>query len=252
VPSIFDSATLWLAVISYTLQLYFDFSGYSDMAIGCAAMFGYDFKRNFDMPFAAGSIQDFWRRWHISLSTWFRDYLYIPLGGNRKGKVRTGINKSIVFLCTGLWHGANWTFICWGVIHGIFMLLETYKVIQPDRWKIKPLRYIYTMSVVVIAFTIFRASSMSAALEILKGLIVFRDGVSQPFTWTFVAILLLAAAMVVIRLRNKEPINGSRMRGFYPNLNLDRFVSLLAIWLTVLAIISFANMGATGFIYAQF
>ncbi len=110
-----NSPLAWLGAVTYMLQIYYDFSGYSDMAIGLGRMFGFEFKENFNYPYTALNVQDFWRRWHISMSTWFKEYLYIPLGGNRKGKARTAINKIIVFFCTGLWHGANWTFVVWGL-----------------------------------------------------------------------------------------------------------------------------------------
>lgn len=122
--SVLDSRVAWLAAVCYLLQIYFDFSGYSDMAIGLGLCFGFHFKENFNYPYISASIQEFWRRWHISLSTWFREYLYIPLGGNRKGKAKTYRNKLIVFFCTGLWHGANWTFIVWGLWHGFFIVAE--------------------------------------------------------------------------------------------------------------------------------
>lgn len=114
----------WIAAIAYMLQIYFDSSGYSDMAIGLGHMFGFRFLENFRYPYISANIQEFWRRWHISLSTWFKEYLYIPLGGNRKGKARTCLNKMIVFFSTGLWHGANWTFVLWGLWHGVFLLFE--------------------------------------------------------------------------------------------------------------------------------
>ncbi|MCD7884370.1 MAG: MBOAT family protein [Lachnospiraceae bacterium] len=123
----------WVGAIAYMLQIYFDFGGYSDMAIGLGAMFGFHFKENFRYPYAASSMKEFWRRWHISLSTWFREYLYIPLGGNRKGKLRTGINKVIVFACTGIWHGAKLTFLFWGLYHGFFLLLEEWLPMLKDR-----------------------------------------------------------------------------------------------------------------------
>ena len=121
-----NAAGAWLGAVSYMLQIYFDFSGYSDMAIGLGWMFGFHFKENFNYPYISGSIRDFWRRWHISLSGWFLEYLYIPLGGNRKGKFRTVVNKMIVFLCTGIWHGAAVNFLFWGVYHGCFLMLEEY------------------------------------------------------------------------------------------------------------------------------
>lgn len=114
----------WLGAIAYSLQIYFDFSGYSDMAIGLGRIFGFHFPENFNFPYISKSITEFWRRWHISLGSWFRDYVYIPLGGNRKGKLRTYINLGLVFLVTGMWHGANWTFILWGIWHGLFVIVE--------------------------------------------------------------------------------------------------------------------------------
>jgi alginate O-acetyltransferase complex protein AlgI len=118
------AADAWLYLVSYTLQIYFDFSGYSDMAIGLARLFGFRFPENFNYPYTARSVQEFWRRWHISLSTWFRDYVYVPLGGNRRGQLRTLCNLWIVFLMAGLWHGAHWKFVAWGAIHGLFLTLE--------------------------------------------------------------------------------------------------------------------------------
>ena len=120
------TAPAWIGALCYTLQIFFDFSGYSDMAIGLGCIFGFDFKENFNYPFISSSIQEFWRRWHISLSTWFKEYVYIPLGGNRKGKLRTDFNKLFVFFLTGLWHGANFTFIVWGLIHGVCQFLENH------------------------------------------------------------------------------------------------------------------------------
>ena len=142
-----DIRTAWLAAVSYSLQLYFDFSGYSDMAVGLGQLFGVRLPENFRHPYRAGSITDFWRRWHISLSAWFRDYLYIPLGGNRRGRRRTLCNKAIVFLATGLWHGANWTFLLWGAWHGLFSILETGRV-DPSR---KPRWYGHLYALLVVA-----------------------------------------------------------------------------------------------------
>ncbi len=152
----------WLGALSYLFQIYFDFSGYSDMAIGLGKMFGFEFKENFNYPYISSSMQDFWRRWHISVSTWFKEYLYIPLGGNRKGKFRTAINKLIVFFCTGLWHGASLNFIVWGLINGGFMMLESYRIFNTEKW-LKPLRHVYTMLVVTTAFVFFRAETISTA-----------------------------------------------------------------------------------------
>lgn len=152
----------WLGAVCYTLQIYFDFSGYSDMAIGLARMFGFHFHENFNFPYKATSVTDFWRRWHISLSSWFRDYVYIPLGGNRASKVRTYCNLVIVFLLCGLWHGANWTFLIWGAWHGLFLVIERMgfeAVISKHRLTAR----IWTMLVAVLGWVIFRAESLGQA-----------------------------------------------------------------------------------------
>lgn len=156
----------WLGAVSYLFQIYFDFSGYSDMAIGLGKMFGFTFRENFNYPYVSSSMQKFWRRWHISVSTWFKEYLYFPLGGNRKGKLRTALNKLAVFFCTGLWHGASLNFIVWGLLNGGFMMLESYKIINTEKW-FKPLRHIYTMLVVVLAFVFFRADTLTDACRFI-------------------------------------------------------------------------------------
>lgn len=156
----------WLGAVSYMLQIYFDFSGYSDMAIGLGAMFGFEFKENFNYPYISGSMQEFWKRWHISVSTWFKEYLYIPLGGNRKGSVRTALNKLFVFFCTGLWHGASLNFIVWGLINGVFMMLESYKIINTEKL-FRPFRHIYTLLVTVTAFVFFRADNITSACRFI-------------------------------------------------------------------------------------
>lgn len=151
----------WIAAIAYMPQIYFDFSGYSDMAIGLGHMFGFRFLENFRYPYISSNIQEFWRRWHISLSTWFKEYLYIPLGGNRKGKARTCLNKMIVFFSTGLWHGANWTFVLWGLWHGVFLLFEQ---VCPVKKLPKVLAHIYALLVVCVGFVMFRADTFGQGM----------------------------------------------------------------------------------------
>ena len=159
----------WIGALAYILQLYFDFSGYSDMALGLARMFGFSFKENFNYPYIASSVSAFWRRWHISLSTWFKEYVYIPLGGNRKGGFRTAVNKVTVFFLAGLWHGAQWTFVVWGLVHGAFLLFELY--FKPferlERSKIKWIGHIYTIVMVTLAFVLFRSESFMQALAFI-------------------------------------------------------------------------------------
>lgn len=157
----------WLGAIAYTLQIYFDFSGYSDMAIGLGKMFGFSINENFNYPYIADSVTDFWRRWHISLSTWFRDYVYIPLGGNRVSKCRWILNLFIVWLLTGIWHGANWTFILWGMIYFVFLLFEKTTGFQK---KIGFLSHVYTGMIVIITWVVFRAENVSSALLYIKNM----------------------------------------------------------------------------------
>lgn len=177
--SILDSRAAWLGAVCYLMQIYFDFSGYSDMAIGLGLCFGFHFRENFNYPYISSSIKEFWRRWHISLSTWFREYLYIPLGGNRKGTAKTYRNKLIVFFFTGLWHGANWTFIVWGLWHGFFIVAEDLvaKLTGKDRHSRNSKRRaagiakrLYTLLVVLIGFVIFRADTMSQAVAMVAAM----------------------------------------------------------------------------------
>lgn len=177
--------TAWTVAICYCLQIYFDFSGYSDMAIGLGRMFGFHFLENFYYPYISASIQEFWRRWHISLSTWFKEYLYIPLGGNRKGEVRTIVNKMIVFTATGIWHGANWTFLVWGLFHGLFVTLE-YKKLIPLKNKV--FAHIYTLLVVICGFVIFRADTIGQAGHIIASMFTgFRMDAAEWVVWAKLA-----------------------------------------------------------------
>ena len=171
------AALAWFAIVCYTLQIYFDFSGYSDMAIGLGKMFGFTFIENFNFPYIAQSIRDFWRRWHISLSTWFRDYLYIPLGGNHGATWRTHLNLLMVFFLCGLWHGASWTFVIWGLYHGVFLILERTRFgVWLAHWP-RPLRHGYTLLVVMVGLVIFRADTFSHAGSILASMAGFATAV---------------------------------------------------------------------------
>ena len=178
VPSDLSGMAAWLGIISYSFQIYFDFSGYSDMAIGLARMFGFIIPENFNLPYIARSIKDFWRRWHISLSTFFRDYLYIPLGGNRIGNVRTYVNLFIVFFLTGLWHGASWNFVAWGMVHGLFLVFE--RIFRESRlsrvWK--PIQHAYTLFIVIIAWVLFRSVDFSYAWGYYHAMFTFNPEIN--------------------------------------------------------------------------
>lgn len=167
----YSTGTAWIGIIAYTLQIYFDFSGYSDMAIGLGKMVGFDFKENFNYPYSARSVQDFWRRWHISLSSWFRDYLYIPLGGNRGTKWQTYRNLLIVFFMTGLWHGASWNFVIWGLYHGLFLLAERAGLGKKIERAPGILAHLYTLLIVMIGWVFFRADNLSEAVLYLKKMV---------------------------------------------------------------------------------
>ena len=163
-----STSMAWLGAIAYTFQIYFDFSGYSDMAIGLGRMFGFEILENFNFPYISKSIREFWRRWHISLSNWFRDYLYIPLGGNRKSQGRVYVNLLIVFFLTGFWHGAAWNFVIWGLFHGFFLVIERvgFEKILRKMWT--PFQHVYVLIVVVFGWVFFRAENIQYGFEFIK------------------------------------------------------------------------------------
>lgn len=189
-----DAFTAWIGIIAYTLQIYFDFSGYSDMAIGLGRMFGFKFLENFNFPYISSSIQEFWRRWHISLSTWFRDYLYIPLGGNRLGVSRTYLNLGIVFFLTGLWHGASWSFVVWGLFHGTFLIIERLGFNQVLS-KNKVLGHIYTLLVVMIAWVFFRIENIGDAIAYIQLMFTGNSNVNLNFMPTYEQWLFMGVGL---------------------------------------------------------
>ena len=173
----------WAGAICYTLQIYYDFSGYSDMAIGLGCMFGFTFPENFNYPYVSRSIQEFWRRWHITLSTWFRDYLYIPLGGNRLGLIRTSFNLMLVFMLCGFWHGASWVFLFWGIYHGIFLIIER---LFPNFPSCLPvfLQHSYALLVVILGWVLFSAHNVQHALGYIKGMFgAYEEGILTNRVW---------------------------------------------------------------------
>lgn len=191
-----DISIAWLGAIAYSLQLLFDFSGYSDMAIGLGRVFGFHFLENFNYPYISKSITEFWRRWHISLGTWFKEYVYIPLGGNRRGKNRTYFNLLAVFLVTGLWHGANWTFILWGIWHGIFIVGERICGIKESSKSVLRcvLKHIYTVIVFIVGWTMFRADTVQEGL----GFIGTMFGIYHPQVMTVTAGVYLSGKTIFI------------------------------------------------------
>ena len=248
-----DFRLAWLAAISYSLQIYFDFSGYSDMAIGLGNIFGFKTLENFDYPYVADSIGNFWRRWHISLSSWFRDYLYIPLGGNRKGTLRTALNKLIVFTLCGFWHGANWTFMLWGFWHGLWIGVEslfkgTVKKLNSNKLS-NILMRVYTLLVVVIGFVMFRASSVAEGLSLISAMFTgFRLNVAST-----VALSTLLNAKSVLILVLAVILSLPIKRFIKKEGNALTTVSLLgSVLLFALCVLGLSAGGFAPFIYAQF
>ncbi|MBQ6540197.1 MAG: MBOAT family protein [Oscillospiraceae bacterium] len=249
----------WMGAVAYLMQIYFDFSGYSDMAIGLGRMFGFHFKENFNHPYISSTMQEFWRRWHISLSSWFRDYVYIPLGGNRKGKVRTVINRIIVFFLTGLWHGANWTFVIWGLFHGFFLLLEE---AVPKLKKLPgAILHIYTLLAVTVGFVIFRADTLGDAFvfigRMFAGFDFSRAAVSHALTaatpWFFT---MLAAAVICCGPFEKLTRRISGLEGKGELTGKESIVRtgtfVLAAMLLMWCVIRLAGAGYNPFIYFRF
>ena len=253
-----DMASAWVGAVCYMLQIYFDFSGYSDMAVGMGKMFGFTFPENFDYPYTACSIRQFWKKWHISLTSWFREYLYFPLGGNRKGRARTLFNRFFVFLCTGIWHGADWTFVVWGIYHGVLTMLETVlvkdkkdknagKEADSARSVIRVLGHIYTLLAVMIGFVIFRADSMRQAVHFIASMFSF--GATAVGTMTAVSVMsplfiitLIIAAVActpVLRMLPKNAV--TRLLGM-----------VLTIILYMLCIMEIAAGSYNPFIYFRF
>jgi alginate O-acetyltransferase complex protein AlgI len=186
----------WLGIACYTLQIYFDFSGYSDMAIGLGRMFGFRFPENFRWPYIAETVQEFWRRWHISLSTWFRDYLYVPLGGSRVTPVRMYVNLVTVFFLCGLWHGAKWNFVVWGLFHGTFLVIERLGLADAVGRLPRPVRHVYLLVIVMIGWVFFRADTLTGAIAFLKAMAGLSPGAPAPFTVAWYLTPEVALALV--------------------------------------------------------
>lgn len=247
----FSTGVAWLGALAYTFQIFYDFSGYSDMAIGLGHMFGFKFLENFNYPYISKSITEFWRRWHISLSTWFKEYLYIPLGGNRISKYRTYLNLFIVFLATGIWHGAEWTFVIWGLWHGAFIIFERITNLHKRIGGITSsiLRHCYTILAFVIGWVIFRSDNITYAIDYIKnmfGLIPYKEIYSLPYYIDTTQIIIFITAIML-----SMPI-------FSNFLNDDKdtkATSFQNLWLLILFGLSWVSISAgtyNPFIYFRF
>ncbi|MBU6134377.1 MBOAT family protein [Clostridium tertium] len=245
-----DMITAWIGAICYTLQIYFDFSGYSDMAIGLGHLFGFKFPENFNYPYISRSITEFWRRWHISLSTWFKEYLYIPLGGNRRGNVY--FNLVVVFLVTGLWHGASWNFVIWGLWHGLFMIIE--RLIRDKAWYKKiPLiiKIFITLFIVIIGWVLFKATTLKEGLRYLSimfGLVNFSN-ITFEFTYFISRKFIL---LIIIGIIASTPIPKNIFNRYKGIKAFELIKTILIILLFIVSIIFMVNSTYSPFIYFQF
>lgn len=248
----------WLGAIAYMLQLYFDFSGYSDMAIGLGMMIGFQFKPNFNAPYISRSITEFWQRWHMSLSFWLRDYLYIPLGGNRKGTVRTYINLVLVMLLGGLWHGANWTFLVWGGWHGCILAIE-----RATGWNKRSARSIIalplTLLLVLMGWVVFRAENISDAFAMYQGMLGLNGLLPSPdfianVTFEHLSFIVLAVSVVFLEPYVMKSSVGTLQVSPDGTATLNRSLafSLSMTFLMVLSIAKLSEQSFSPFLYFQF
>jgi alginate O-acetyltransferase complex protein AlgI len=258
-----STSLIWTAMILYGLQIFYDFSGYSDMAIGLGRMFGFRFLENFNYPYISKSLREFWKRWHISLSTWFRDYLYIPLGGNKKGSKRKYLNLFIVFFLCGLWHGANFNFILWGLFHGLFLTLEKVDIIRSPLKNIisripivisKILGHIYLIFIITISWTIFRFENMGETCSLIKNMFVFQEDyeVGMEFLLEKKIILIIILPAILFAIPIKNIIHKSKILEII-NPNFLRVASLIfMISLFLISIMSVGSDSYNPFIYSKF
>ncbi|MBQ8698498.1 MAG: MBOAT family protein, partial [Schwartzia sp.] len=247
-PLAFDSSTVWLAVIGYSLQLYFDFSGYSDMAIGCARCLGFTLSENFNLPYIAENISEFWKRWHISLSSWFQEYLYIPLGGSRSGLLKTYRNLLVTMLVCGLWHDAAWNFVLWGLIHGCLLCL--YHLYASSLGKSVQLPKMLGIGVtylsVAFCWVFFRGTDMQNITDIFYRLFVWESfGVHQMYVYAWLSIILLIAVSLYSTCRNNR-------NGLIPNMDIRKPSRFFILWLEIFVLLGLMYTGSNPFVYASF
>lgn len=259
-PLAYSGASLFLTSVGYSLQLLFDFAGYSNMAIGTAWLLGYDLGKNFNLPYLASDPSDFWRRWHISLSTWLRDYVYIPLGGSRKGKFRTYLNIFLTMLISGLWHGSTVNFIIWGGLHGLWQVIHravrdirtsssSVKKAEDHNTLLLRVRHfvsiIFSFLIVNFLWIPFRAATLSDTWTIVSRIITFKPGISYYYVYTFI----FAAILIVVQLFAVFRNNGNNPLKPFP---LDKLYGKILFCCFLIAIAMFAYFGNGAFIYAQF
>jgi alginate O-acetyltransferase complex protein AlgI len=254
-----DAGLSWLASVCFSLQIYFDFAGYSNMAIGLGLMLGFHLPRNFETPYASQSIREFWRRWHITLSTWFRDYLYVPLGGNRNGALRTYVNLIVVFLLCGLWHGANFTFVVWGAYHGAFLVAERLGLGRGLERLWRPFRHVYALLAVNAGFVVFRSDSLAQAAGMLRSMVGLGqgDGLAHPVAMYLQPDIALVLPVAMLASVPVLPAAERMLRDVGPVVRSWRrlqplVVSVALVLLFLLVGMSLAQGTHNPFIYFRF
>jgi alginate O-acetyltransferase complex protein AlgI len=249
-PATISAGYAWLGLACFTVQIYFDFAGYSDMAIGLARMLGFELKENFNSPYIAQSLTDFWRRWHISLTTWIRDYLYMPLGGNRRGELRTYVNLWICFLASGLWHGASWNFVLWGAYNGLFLTLDRLFLREALRRCGGAISTAITLFIVMIGWAIFRSEQPSHLLPFLSALF----GTSHASAALEIPgeVSFALALGIAISLLPATPLFPRLIRAYEMHASLRALTAALLVILYVLAIARAVTVPFQPFIYFRF
>ena len=260
----FGSFTVLLSVLAYTLQIYFDFSGYSDMAIGISKMIGIELPKNFNLPYLSHNVTELWKRWHITLSSWLQDYLYIPMGGSRKGTIKSYFNLVMTMVIGGLWHGANISYIIWGFLHGIALVIHKLWM-KITNSKVKEKNIVSNCVSIFITFVFtsfcwifFKTENISKSFDIIKKIFSFQKGVEHLYIWLFVAIIVLIISSLFAykktikekdNLKNK---NNSFVNGYYPILNLNKFWNLVLFFVFCGLVFGFCYTGGSPFIYGNY
>ena len=263
-PLAFSGFTVLLAVLSYTLQIYFDFSGYSDMAIGVARILDIHLPRNFNLPYISHNVTEFWKRWHITLSSWLQEYVYIPLGGSKKGKMRTYLNLLLTMIIGGIWHGPSWTYIFWGLLHGLGLVVHklwmkfTKSTNRHHSVLFNAISITITFAFTSFCWIFFRADTLTHAFQILKQLSSWNIGIQHPYIWVFFSLIVLLTSTIVAFHNTKKKsltpkhLNQSPIDAHYPIFNLGSFWGLVYFFVLCGLIIALAYVGGSPFIYGAY
>lgn len=261
-PKVFSWHTVLLGVMAYSFQIYFDFSGYSDMAIGVAKILGFDLPRNFNLPYMSHNVTELWKRWHISLSSWLQEYLYISLGGSRKGSFRTYINLILTMVLGGIWHGANWTYVFWGLLHGFALAIHKVWMNITNSTSKKTTKIGAIISIFVtftftsLCWIFFRADSFSRAIDVIVQIVSLSNGVTQPYFWLFFSLVMYMVALLIAKKiggnEKTKKMNQSVIEGVYPIMDLSKIWCLTLFLIILGSVVLLAYTGGSPFIYGNY